>query len=130
MTELKPLLIRGDRLLLALDVFACWAGDPDAPPHFSRTRVDAILRRYYPEHHPDDASLSESMPQIQRCTVYEYMGPWREVFRSMRSEVAATTPNIAAFVAAIAGRTWFWTCHCLFEAFASGELTERDFQDP
>lgn len=128
-TEPKPLLIRGDRLLLALDVLKfiqanAFTLHPAGKQRFSRDRVFAVIRRLRRDAYPyGDEEIARNVYGERAESVHRFL-------HANAARVAAVEFDTMPIFER--GRDRFWDSIIsvpLFRAIASGELTEENFQE-
>lgn len=125
-TEQKPLMIRGDRLLLALDVLG-ELFSVNARRHFKQTRLrDAIARIGMTD--PSLFRLWDSDDIAQVRAVHAFAS-----FQHFMVDNQQTIGDVLVNAEPMRFRIAFFPTkehsQRFFSAFASGELTEEDFQE-
>lgn len=120
--ETNPLMIRGDRLLLALDVIA-YRGGEGANRSFSEDRIDTVLQRFGCR----DADITDTVMEIAHAFeslhrfCAENIGSHRDDMFTVRDLIDMTWE--------VSNEVMRTALDQMFSVIASGELTEADFQE-
>lgn len=123
----KSLMIRGDRLLLALDVLQFIQGirlmprghTAQEPSRFSESRILETIRRFRPagKHSRTEGDIANN----------SYLWPGTHQF--LRANAAAIADIMFDATPLLRQNTWsHFFALPLFRGMASGELTEEDFK--
>ena len=130
----RRLMIRGDRLLLALDVLAGWVHPhPSVDLLFSQRKIDSVISQYIPKRFSDNPRVDE--PDYRECFQKWYVATIEPVHRFLSAnedDIATTMFAASELITMLQERVAHHAAHA-FERFicaiASGELTEADFKE-